>query len=802
MREWNLSINDPLSLTLAADSRLTTPDYHDDQIWELSLSSGDPPAIRLYTNFGLRCRSFHIYPRFIEDENICVDPSTFTRAPVIRQIFPNLISLGLSPFPEIDVEISYWVPNSKSISCKSKIINRSNFPRRIMLEWAAILIPADDGEPMSPIEIQAARVLVGRTSDLVPIILLSGGTETVIGSHQTLSQIFDIDPHNSQELILSHAARITPEESFNAARQIVARSWEAERAKIEMHNSDQFEIFTGDPDWDITFALSQKLAYSLLMGPTDHLPALSFVLSRRTDQGYSLTGDGQDYGQMWNGQTAFDTYTLVNHILPASPDLAKGLMRNLISTQTENGMIDWKPGLSGQRSNTLTIPLLATLTWRIYLYCEDDTFLKEMFPPLLSYIYAWFSEDHDRDRDSIPEWDHPLQAGIEDHPLFSRWHDWSQGLDISSVENPLLCSYIYHECKCLIKIAESLSRSESIPEIEALADGIRTAIDSFWNAGQAIYHYWDRDTHSVAKNEFLTESTGPGIPTLPISFDQPVRINFRIKSELEITRRLNIFIHGTSKSGKHRVERISPDQILWFLGTGYATSVLTYVHIEHIEIQGLDNKDIITIYSVNLDFSDITLLMPLWAKIPSNSRAEVLIKRTITDPQQYWREYGLPTFPDLVQEKYGQLVNQVSIPWNILIGEGLIKCGFRSEAAILTTKIMKAIIMNLKTEKAFFQYYDSNTGKGFGDKDSLNGLAPLKLFLDTLGVRIYSQKKVALEGFNPFPWTVTIKFKGLTIVRQAEDTQITFPNHETVVINDPEPRIIFLDPGSNQIRND
>ena len=89
---------------------------------------------------------------------------------------------------------------------------------------------------------------------------------------------------------------------------------------------------------------------------------------------------------------------------------------------------------------------------------------------------------------------------------------------------------------------------------------------------------------------------------------------------------------------------------------------------------------------------------------------------------------------------------------------------------------------------------------GFGDKNSLGGFPPLKLFLDTLGVHIYSSKKIALEGFNPFPWAVTIKFKGLTIIRLVDDTQIIFPNNESVTIDDPEPRIIFLDSGSNQIR--
>jgi hypothetical protein len=106
----------------------------------------------------------------------------------------------------------------------------------------------------------------------------------------------------------------------------------------------------------------------------------------------------------------------------------------------------------------------------------------------------------------------------------------------------------------------------------------------------------------------------------------------------------------------------------------------------------------------------------------------------------------------------------------------------------------------LKSENAFFSYYDSNNGRGFGDINSLNGLAPVNLFLDTLGVRIFSPKKVAIEGFNPFPWAVRIIYKGLKVIRHIEETQITFPNNESVNIHDAEPRMIFLDPGTNQIK--
>jgi hypothetical protein len=87
MRIWNLGAGDPLSLTLAADPRLGPTDYCDDQIWELQLGGGDPPAVALYTTFGLRARSLRIFPLFTEDDRTISDPSSFDKGPVIRRFF-------------------------------------------------------------------------------------------------------------------------------------------------------------------------------------------------------------------------------------------------------------------------------------------------------------------------------------------------------------------------------------------------------------------------------------------------------------------------------------------------------------------------------------------------------------------------------------------------------------------------------------------------------------------------------------------------------------------------------------------
>jgi uncharacterized membrane protein len=73
------------------------------------------------------------------------------------------------------------------------------------------------------------------------------------------------------------------------------------------------------------------------------------------------------------------------------------------------------------------------------------------------------------------------------------------------------------------------------------------------------------------------------------------------------------------------------------------------------------------------------------------------------------------------------------------------------------------------------------------------------LFLDTLGVRIESPRgssstrtgqRVVLSGKNPFPWSVTVKYRGLTITRHANQTVVVFSDGQTVTLDDPTDAVV------------
>ncbi len=793
MRTWNLTVNDPGAYTLAADARCGPTDYANDHIWELALSGGEPAALAIRTTFGLRARNLRLFPRFVEGDNAVSDPEKFAEIPSIKRFNPNYLALQCLPFTGIDVSIEYWVPDSHSIAGRVRIKNSRLSARQLGFEWGAMLSAATEGERMSPQEIEAATVLCGQTDGLAPVLFMTGGPKSSSGPFPALAIEMDLPVGGERQFVWVLASCETHAESFAHARSIAALPWDKEIARLDVLYDSLIDIETGDPDWDAAFALAQKNALGLLMGSTDHLPQLSFVSSRLPDHGYSPKRDGSDHSHLWSGQTPLETDFLVGMLIPASPKIAAGLLANFLSIQKQSGFIDWKPGLAGQRGGVMATPILANLAWKIYQATEDQQFLGFVYPNLLKAIQAWFDSEQDRDGDGIPEWAHLMQSGLEEHPTFSLWQEWSQGAEITLSESPALCALLYNEIQILIKIATLLERTGAIPALHSLADNLVSAVEASWDENACMYRVWDRETHLSPSRETLAEQVGSGEIYFQQSFDQPVRLLISITGIDTTPRQLNLFIHGAGPSGQNRVERFSEDQFSWRIRNSTVTSQRVYGYLEYIEIRNIGPNDLVRVEVVDFSFQDYSLFLPLFANIPSQERADQIIRKALLSPERFWRTFGIPFCPSNSAENESHASAHTSILWSSLIGTGLLNYGYRKEAAELVNRLMEAVIENLKKHKAFAQSYHTENGAGVGERNALQGLAPLSLFLETLGVRLISPRKVALEGSNPFPWPVTIKYRGLTILRQEGKTRVTFPGGQTAVVKRPEPHIVELD---------
>ncbi len=818
MRDWTLGPGDPLALTLAADFRLCTPDYVNDQIWELETGGGDPPALSLRTSYGLRALTMRLFPRFTLGNQTVSDPAAFPLPPRLRRFFPNFLWLEFSPLPSIDVVAEYWAPDSHTVTGRFTVTNRSGEPTSLLLELCGQLVPLE-GQSLVPLSMQSVIILAGRSADLAPVIFLTGGPQPGPGPYPSLTLDLALAAGGTRTLTWAQAALATPEESFELARRTAARPWDAERTKIEMLNAAQtIEVRTGDPDWDAAFALSQKIAFGLFFGPSRHLPNPSFVVTRQPDQGYSPSGDGSDYPHLWSGQPPLEAGYLAS-LLPGAPELAAGLVRNFLAAQSEDGAVDWKPGLAGQRGRWLAAPLLASLAWQTFQHTRDLDFLREVQPGLEVFTRCWFDGSRDRDGDGFPEWDHPLQTCLEDIPAFTVWQAGGQGAEIATAESPALAAMLCREALAQAHIAEALGQLENCAKWKLESGRLRALAEECWDADAVLYHLRDRDTHRSPAGKSLGTQRGAGTLALGQSFRQPVRLLVRLELKGEATRRPEASLRGQNGEAP-QTERLERKDFQWGAGLAVATTRMVYTSMAEIQVAGLKKGDRVSVSVMDYSAEDLTLFLPLWASIPNSRRALNIVNRTLLAADRFGGPFGIPVCevipvpardtaspnPESTPVRHTVPVSfreAVHLPWNALIGEGLLGYGLRTEAALLTARLMSAVILNLKQQHAFARAYHAENGAGIGERNPVQGLAPLGLFLGTLGVRIESPRgspgsntepRVVLNGKNPFPWTVTVKYRGLTITRHADQTLVVFPNGQTVTLDDPTDAVVSVVP--------
>lgn len=790
MRDWNTTALRTLNLTLAADARLTTTDYTDDQIWQLSTQLGDPPAISLNTTYGLRARAMRMYPRYVHGDDELNAPNSFYETPIVRSYYPNYLLIEYSPFHGIDVQMEVWVPESHAIAGRMRVKNSSPHAQSLRCDWVVQLSP-HDGERMAPTEFGATSVLAGQSAGLSPVVFITSGAQIVSSPYPALLCDCTLDPQESHTYLWVHGAKINPQLSFELTQQIAALSWEAEIARVEMINSNLLEIHTGEPKWDLAFALSQNIANGLFVGPTNKLPRPAPVQTRLPDQGYSLRGDGSDYSHLWNGSTSLESYYLSGMLLPGGVERVKDMVRNFIAVQEEDGFIDLKPGLAGQRIGLIVTPILASIAWQTFLYDDDIGFIEQIFAPLLAYTNCWFSNVYDRDGDGLPEWDHILQIGLEEHPVFSAWYSWSQSVTISTAESPALCALLYQECQALLNMAGIIGNEGAIQSLIEHSEKLSSLLQIGWDGSG--YQYWDRDTHHSPTTEWLGERIGPGEVELSSVFESPLRLQIRIYTNQTTRPRPTILIQGLDEQGKGISEELGAEHVRWSPNKGMLTTKGVFTKLETVQVSNVRAEDRVSVYVAGYRCQDISLLAPLWAELPSEQEAKQIISDRVLSRTGFWRKFGLPICPDASDPTIDESDSTIHLIWNSMVGEGLLTYGYRKEVVSLVTQLMSTITASLDRTGQLRRSYDANTGAGYGEINALDGLAPLGLFLKTLGVQIYSQEKILLTGLNPFPWPITVKYRGLSVLCQPEKTIVVFPDGQTTTIADNKTQIVALE---------
>jgi hypothetical protein len=291
--------------------------------------------------------------------------------------------------------------------------------------------------------------------------------------------------------------------------------------------------------------------------------------------------------------------------------------------------------------------------------------------------------------------------------------------------------------------------------------------------------------------ELLGNINGSGIIEINREFHQPIRPIIHIEARKDVTHPAQIFIHGIGETDAHRIEHIPANRIHWHLQSGYVSSDFTYTAIERIEVVGIHPEDSVIIQSANFTCMDQSLLIPLWAGVPSKDRAKILINLTVMNKKKFLSPCGIrPWIEQHGKNNYPKDHFGIHLPWTDLVLDGFIFYGERTKAAEVFKRIMKPVILSLKNDLTLHQSYHCETGTPFGAQNSIASLIPIGLFLRILGITIINSSKVIITDSNPFPWPITVKYQGLTVIKQEKKTLVIFSDGQNITVDNEQGKTI------------
>ncbi len=794
LRRWHLDARQPYTLTLAADARLSSTDYADDQVWELLPGVLDSPALALQTQYGGRANLTSLVPMWQIDNRALYQAQAYAKPPVVTAFAPGYLQFQAALTPTLILQAEYWAMESHAIGGQFTLANTTANAVKLRLDLVAQVIVGDAEQKLTyrPLGDGGTALSFGLVGNINPIVLLEGG-EAIAGSAK-LSAPIEVGARSKTTLRWVHAAVPGGLKSLALAQKWMGIHWANAVKQITQAAEAIPHIETGSALLDATLAAAYRELLQGFIRPTSSLPYASLVATRQPERGYSRNSSGIDHIRAWNGQSPTLTYLAGLAVAAVDVNLAAGLLLNDLAVQQEDGWIDAKPGLAGQRQGTLCPPILARYAWGLYQYNEDVDFLAAVYPGLIRFFGRWLAPDLDADGDGLPEWQSEAQTGYPYQPTFARGLTWGQQADIRAVESPELAGYLLSEAISLREMAYALNRSEDAATLDARVTALRDLLDGLWHDNH--YAYRDRDSHLTTEGVVVLKE-GRGGDVHEIGQLSPAnRIIVQVNGGLDRAPNLTLHLDGTDTEGRLIHEVASAADFAWSHGRGAYTSKATLARVDRLALEGVVRVYRVSAQTLDTSRLDINTLLPLWSTAVASERLEPLIA-LLTDPDQFWRPTGVTMTS--AQDADFDATNAhggggVWPFWLTLIGEGLIEAGRTDLVTTLVERLLRAQVSTLTVQKAFSEFYHSDEPVGLGERGNLAGIAPLHLLLRVLGVRIVSTAKVWTGG--PFTWgaPVTVTLRGVSVRRTSEQTVVRFPTGTAIALPADAPFQAVIDP--------
>jgi len=739
---------DPISLTLAADHAFATDLESPDIVWQLELEPAQP--LSLQTSLGLQAQSFRIFPFATRNKHIYQNLNEYFSTPRIDNLTSNYAKLNLSPDPETQASFEFWAREPYAISGRVTMRNSGTENAELSARVAGLLVPLEGGQGMSITKLDYKTYLRGQSGELTIALVMEGTPKPVISPNQALEISQLLQPGEEFSVLWRCSAAFSPSQSQERALKAFPTNWQAEVARLEVADQARgLEIETPLHDWNLVFKAMQDQANLLVKKPEDPEQGLPFFDRRNTHNPVGKAYEPRFWSLSSDQSSILEIRQLLRTLLPARTQLAVDLIRSILKNP--------------QYKNAPPFPQLAALVWDVHTYHQQPQFLAECLPMLAEQTLSWFSPQHDRDQDGLPEWPSPDYARLTDLPNFNVWQEESFPTRISSAESLGLAILLSGELETLQRMTRVLGDEQLSAQIRPYQERLGAAIARF-RSEQPGASFIDRDTHRVLPSQKVIEVQLPDPNWQSVRLETPARLNILLKHHAYCMPK-DFQVVGADIHGQELCETITSSNMIWLTYGFHITTESIFSRFDRLQNLEVANGSV-QVYTSDLEITDISQQLawegqageeelPAWAA-----------------PQDFRYHFGLPTDLNPAKTDGGS----VNIGWNCLLIEHLNRIGEKKLAFDLLSRLMLGFSDMLKREHALMESFTSDSGSCWGKRNGIRGLLPPLLLLEVAGIQIINEQKVSISGENPCPWPLIVRFRGLEVRRDGKNTTIQFPD--------------------------
>ena len=758
-RSWNRPF--PKRFLLGGEQRFSADHPQLNQGWIIRQTSAKAP----FPTVGILPEppemKFQIIPRISSLSQSQNDPPPVDPTPKLERFSWDWIEFRSQPLKDLEIRSLLWAPDSGVICGESWINNLTDKKRIFALDLVCLLQTKGAGNQVILEKINGRPVLTGCLGDQHLVLLLAGNPTITEDPFPYLQNEISLVPHSEEKIHWICAKSDTKESAQDLLGNALQLDWSGEISRRKVAHQSQIKITTGDPDWDLIMALSQKQA--------------QFIFHQITSREKLKTHQGENV-------TPIQGLMLLQSLENQTPEKVIKILDLIFNERI-------KPEIGGRVPDQgLTPPILAgELIWQIHRSGFASEIWSNYLPTAAGWLEDWFSPDLDKDGDGIPEVTHPRILDLVGTDTAFDLQSATNFIPYPFLESPGLGAILYNDL-CKIEDLAKVSGSNSDYHFQEKKETLLNFLLESWNPERGEYQNRDSFSHAVVNGFNIIDELQPGLNILRADLPQPTRIGIihHRSSADRIPGEYSIICHGLDWHGNYRIEELSSANFTWGKKSDSGIFESIYSKLEYCILNGEGQRGKISLVAPSTTNKDITQTLPFWAGIVPDDQTLDIIDNLLLDPDRHWSPYGFSSSPE-TGEPSTQLI------WNLLLGQSLQTHGRSELAAELIGRWMAATIPVFERSGCSYPGYRVNSGQGIGIKDNPESLFPVRFFLQVLGVEFFEDGRLTIAGKNPFPWTVILNFRGLEIIRESDQTTIIRPGKETIILTDPDLFEIDLD---------